>query len=226
MAKKKKVDLVTALRAAADTHALRAYAKQRKDAQPFKRCAAEFTKRLRSDAAGAAAWLAEQYVAHYRPKAEQNAADRAALARWQKEAKVKTAGENRALGAALAHLQRLSIESHIDMSIEGGFQPIAPTRLTDSDLRSVKRVFEKARKIVAEMQGNMLEGPPTRKRGRAKDELNALQCELIELLRCAGLTKAATAKHVGKLLHPGNVTQAERTAGSIQSKLSTHERNK
>ena len=220
MAKKQKVDLVTTLRAA-DTHALRAYAKQRKDAQPFDRYAAKFTKRLRSDAAGAVAWLAEQYIAHYRPKAEQNAADRAALARWQKEAKAKTAGENRALGAAWAHLQRLSIESHIDMSIEGGFQPIAPTRITDSDLRSVKRVFEKARKIVVETQSNMLEGPPARKRGRAKDELNALQCELIELLLCAGLNKAATAKHVGKLLHPCNVIRAEQTAGSIQSKLST-----
>lgn len=221
---KKKDDLVATLREAAHAPALRAYAKQRKDAQPFKRHAAEFAKRLRSDASDAVAWLAAQYVAHYRPKAEQNTADREVLARWQKEAKAKVAGENRVLGAALSHLQRVYVESHIDMGIEGGFQPGARTRITDSDMRSVKRIFEKAQKIAAETQGNMLEGPPARKRGRAKDEMNALQCELIELLRCAGLTKAATAKHVGKLLHPDDKKRATQNAGSIQSKLSTPKR--
>ncbi len=223
MTKKKKDDLITALRAA-DAPALRAYAKQRKDTQPFKRCAAEFTKRLRSDAAGAVAWLASRYVAHYRPSAQQNAADRAVLAKWQMEAKKKIAGEHRVLGAALAHLQRLSVESRIDISIEGASQPDTRTRITDSDMRSVERIFEKARKVNAETQGNMLEGPPARRRGRPTDELRILEGELIELMICAGLTKAATAKHVGRLLHPDNETRATQTAGSIQSNLSKAKR--
>ena len=219
MTKKKKDDLITALRAA-DAPALRAYAKQRKDAQPFKRHATEFTKKLRSDAGGAVAWLAAQYVIHYRTEAEQTASDRVSLALWQKEAKKKIAGEHSVLGSALSHLRRLSVESHIDMGIEGATQPAPRTRITDNDIRSVERVFEKARQVAAETPGNMIEGPPLRKRGRPMAGLHALEGELIELLRRAGLSKAATADHVGRLLHPDSTTEATRRAGSIQTALS------
>lgn len=198
--------------------ALRAYAKQRKDSPPFRRYAPEFAKRLKKDPGDAVAWLAHRYVEHYSARAEEAASERQTLLKWQKEAKRKRDGQKRTLKAALTQVQHLAVHSRIDTSI-GKPKPEPRTRITDRDLVQVKRVIGKALRVIGEIQGNMLDGPPSRHRGRP-DDLHALDHALIELLRAAGLSKASAASHVGRLRYPDNRTRANQRAASIQVYLS------